>query len=525
VKHRLGMLIAVLLLSAAVPARARPAVVRFALVIGNNSPEAGGQALQFADDDAVSLHEVLREAGVESRLLASPDDDTHRRHPETSPAGPPRLAVLQREARSLFAAMRREAEQGSVVELFLFFSGHGSAVDGEGYIVLEGGRFSRSALAELLADSPAAVNHVFVDACSSFLMAYVAQKNSPAEPGREPYTQPLPFQQLPGDSPNTGFVLSTASERDSHEWARYHGGILSHELRSALRGAADSNLDGYVSYRELTEFLRVANEGVTNPNFRPTITVNAPAGDLDRALIGRSPEQALVRVRGGHIEHFFVEDGNGVRLLDAHPEAGHVVMLWLPATRPIFVRANDEPKQFKIERGGPITIDQLYVTEDFSRKGGGALGEALKELFRLPYGPSRFSQAPLRVSPERPPQADASSARIAAASVALGASAAGMVFSALSLSAYLERDAGSQPQQADRRDDFQTYSKISIPCYAVAAGAGTLWALLGFFPNLWGAPAPGGSAASSSPTSTESANSISISPVISGAGLGVAGTF
>jgi hypothetical protein len=54
---------------------------RFAIVIGNNRPEAPTAAtLRYADDDAVSTNALLVEAGVHSVLLARLDDDTRRMH-------------------------------------------------------------------------------------------------------------------------------------------------------------------------------------------------------------------------------------------------------------------------------------------------------------------------------------------------------------------------------------------------------------------------------------------------------------
>ncbi len=68
---------------------------RFAIVIGNNQPEtAGPSVLRYADDDALSTHALLVEAGVDSVLLARPDADTRRMHPDVVPLGPPRGEVL-----------------------------------------------------------------------------------------------------------------------------------------------------------------------------------------------------------------------------------------------------------------------------------------------------------------------------------------------------------------------------------------------------------------------------------------------
>ena len=42
-----------------------------------------------------------------------------------------------------------------------------------------------------------------------------------------------------GQSGRIGFLLSTSSGRESHEWEGVQAGVFSHEVRSGLYGAAD----------------------------------------------------------------------------------------------------------------------------------------------------------------------------------------------------------------------------------------------------------------------------------------------
>ena len=68
-----------LLVTLAAPLSARAEVARFALVVGNNQPPTGAAAsLRYADDDAVAMHRLLTQAGVESRLLVRLDRDSRR---------------------------------------------------------------------------------------------------------------------------------------------------------------------------------------------------------------------------------------------------------------------------------------------------------------------------------------------------------------------------------------------------------------------------------------------------------------
>ena len=62
-----------------------------AFVVGSNTGEGVRAApLRFADDDAIAIHELLLEAGVESVLLTTPDADTARLHKDTRPLAPAR---------------------------------------------------------------------------------------------------------------------------------------------------------------------------------------------------------------------------------------------------------------------------------------------------------------------------------------------------------------------------------------------------------------------------------------------------
>jgi hypothetical protein len=98
-------------------------VARFALVLGNNQAP-GLETLQFADDDAVSMHRLLLEAGVSSRLWVTLDAATRELHPDVTPAGPPSTRRLEGEAERLHEVMRAAAARGERTELIVFFSGH-----------------------------------------------------------------------------------------------------------------------------------------------------------------------------------------------------------------------------------------------------------------------------------------------------------------------------------------------------------------------------------------------------------------
>ena len=71
-------------------------------------------------------------------------------------------------------------------------------------------------------------------------------------------------------------MLSSSAAQNSHEWEAYQAGVFSHEVRSALRGAADHDGDGVVTYDELAAFVFTANRSVPNERYRPRFFVRRP---------------------------------------------------------------------------------------------------------------------------------------------------------------------------------------------------------------------------------------------------------
>jgi hypothetical protein len=462
---------------------ARETTARFALVLGNNRPEqADSASLHYADDDAVATDRLLREAGVDSVLLVTLDADSRALYPDLKPAGAPRLAELEAAFERLSARMREARASGRETELLVFYSGHGDVDRGEGYVVLEDGRLTRTLLYELLARSSATRNHVFVDACKSYYLAF--EKG----PGGQhtPYTSALLAEGVPGALANTGFVLSTSSDRDSHEWERFQAGILSHELRSALRGAADVDLDGRVTYAELGAFLSVANRAIPNERFRPDFLVRPPAGAANTALISWSRESAGLTLKPSNLGHVYVETAQGTRLLDAHPAPGQELFLHLPAERPLFLRQSDESAEIVVTNDAPLEVAALEPrAPEIARRG--ALHLAFERLFAEPFGEDdvRAFRANSPKTPanaatpvvDRPNSTSGHTFRLVLGTVTIGAAAAGLTLSTLSAVSYFSSADASQVEVAHENERRRTLNLASAACYAVAGAAGITWAL------------------------------------------------
>jgi hypothetical protein len=464
-----------------IPTPKRP-LARFAIVIGNNQAESADTPnLRYADDDAVANYQLLIEAGVESCLLARLDADTLRLHPALVTAGPPRAADFERVLAALFERMRSRVARGETVELLLFYSGHGDVEQGEGFVLLEDRRLTRTMLYALLARSPATLNHVVIDACKSYFLAF------DRGPGgqRAPYVHSFGRDSVPATLSNTGFILSTSSGRDSHEWERYQGGILSHELRSGLRGAADADHDGRITYAELGAFLSTANQAIPNAQYRPDFMVRPPKQDLEKELLTwRSDSKAnALRIEATAIVgHVYVETGRGERLLDAHPSSGQDLLLHLPAERPLFVRRYDESAE-QIVVGTPASpISALTpIKPEIAMRG--ALRVAFSQLFASTFGASDVVEFErrhdsLEISSDEPqPAWDAPRiARVVSASIAIMSATSSLVLAGLSWERY-ESGAGASQVEIERLNrSIHRLNFASTACLIVAGAATFTWA-------------------------------------------------
>jgi hypothetical protein len=361
---------------------------RAAIVIGQNTPddEALGE-LRYADDDAVLTHALFREARVDSILLARLDDDTRALHP-TVDASAPTIDAVNAALSTLFARLQAARARGQRAEFIFFFSGHGDLTDGEGSILLDDGRLLRSSLYDdILMVSPADRNHVIIDACRSYFLAFAKGAGGGRARAPEGFTERL-TQSESAVRARTGFFLSTSSDEESHEWDRLQAGIFSHELRSAVRGAADADVDGHVSYREIQAFLDRANGGIANSRFRPSFTVVPPLDDAggDQMLLSWPEDAEVLTLDDARLAgHVTLENGDGIRLADIPPSRGHTRRIVLPTHRPLFVVDMGSRQEREIRERGSTRVSVLDdQTPRVAAKGARHL--AFDALFKLPYG-------------------------------------------------------------------------------------------------------------------------------------------
>ncbi len=356
----------------------------FGLVIGSNSTGDGSKApLRYADDDAVQNALLLRQLGAQVVLLANPDKQTRELHPDMV-ATHPTLAALDAAVSRLNGAMDLARKNGQSPTLYIFYSGHGDVEHNKGYVHLQDGKLWRADLARILTESSAVRNHVIIDACKSYFMVF----SRGAGGSRKPVEKALALENesLPED---TGVLLSTSSARESHEWEAFQSGIFSHEVRSALRGAADANLDGAISYTEAAAFVWTANSAISNSKFRPQLFARPPSIDGEEEAIlahtGAARGDRLV-LGPGISSHAYVEDAQGLRLADLHPRSNQTVVLLLPSSRPIFVKHPSESTEVEIPAGSRVSYDSL-ASKPMTVRTRGAEHVAFGLLFKTPFSP------------------------------------------------------------------------------------------------------------------------------------------
>lgn len=381
---------------------------RFALVIGSNATSSKEQKpLAYADDDAARMAELLEQTGIETVLLTSFDKDSQDRFSAkvTGTKAPTRREVKKAYG-ELVARMKRAKDAGSTVELTIYYSGHGDVgPDGRGYLTLDGGRLTRADLfGDFLTRSPADFNHILIDACRSeqFVLSRgnEGHKSDRVESPkrRRDVEQYLETQHL-GAYPNTGVVLASSVDQQTHEWGRYQGGVFTHQLISGLRGAADINGDGSVEYSELGAFVSAANSGVRDSRAKLEVIVRPPERSQRHPVLAHTDiaRQRVVYFGDRDDNHYVIEDERGIRVADVRRDGARAGYVRLPPTGPIYVQRNDSSDEAATEAVIPDSERGLVLAANLAYDNDrpvarGSLDAAFRAgLFSVPYGPGYYS--------------------------------------------------------------------------------------------------------------------------------------
>lgn len=387
----------------------------YALIVSNNQSNDPAQApLAFADDDGARYVAALKPRAREVTLLAVLDEDTQRRFPGlAAQTRPPTRRELLDELKRLNGLMRAAREAGEQPVFFFVFTGHGKRGEaGEGSIALLGEPFTRTQLfTELIAPLQASVSHLIIDACDSYF--FVNQRGAlPSGPAKGAAVAQFLEERTLEKYPNVGVVLSTSTQQESHEWAAIRAGVFSHEVVSALLGAADVNADGKVEYSELRAFVAAANQRIDDPRGRVQMFARPPAQDRAAPLVDLTAASGFsylllpATLSGRH----WLEDARGVRLADLNKEPERPLVLALPPQQTFFLRSDGKEARLEsASAGGLVNAAQLSWASSGIAARGGSLDESFRaHLFEHPYGPRFYggfvsSSGELPVAPAAEP--------------------------------------------------------------------------------------------------------------------------
>lgn len=294
----------------------------YAVIIGNNvAPGSKLKPLRYADDDAARFAELFTSAGIHTQLLVVADSDTRKLFGEVmKSARAPTRANLQRAVRSTFEAIRTAEARGDETSFYFVYSGHGNLGRGnEGQLFLHNGKLSRGDLMrDIVGKSPATFNHLIIDACHSYFMVEPKGGKGPTRPSFAEVLQSYIDRERLSAHPNTGVIVSTSSRAEVHEHSVLGAGLFSHQVRSALAGAADVDNDGKVTYNEIGAFLAAANQGVPDLGTKLNVYARPPvvSNDVPVFLTAGIDDRSYVRLDREIEGPVTITDDRGVRYLD-----------------------------------------------------------------------------------------------------------------------------------------------------------------------------------------------------------------
>jgi len=302
---------------------------RFAVIAGANDGGADRVQLRYANSDANAMAQVLTDLGgvaeVDLRLLLNVD-----------------RAGLHGALAEMQADLEAAKAAGNRVELLLYYSGHSD----ETGLLLGGERIDFVELRQVLDSLPADVRIAIVDSCASGTLT--REKGGTRRP---------PFL-IDTSSAVEGLAILTSSSADeaSQESDRIGASFFTHYLVSALRGAADVDLDGRITLGEAYQFTfqetlastERTQGGAQHPSYEMKL---AGSGDLVMTDLRATSAGLLLSEPLEGV--FFVRDSDGRLAAELKKVAGRPVQLGLRAG------AYD----VTLERAGVLAAASVTLTE------------------------------------------------------------------------------------------------------------------------------------------------------------------
>ncbi|HZI14522.1 MAG TPA: caspase family protein [Myxococcus sp.] len=320
------------------------------VAVGHNDGAAGEVSLLYAEQDARTFTDVLREYGkVSSRrtLLLLGED----------------AASVRRALQEVNATIRARENVGHPTALVVFYSGHADASS----LHLGGTELPLEELKTLVEGSPAGVRLLVLDACRSGTVTRV-KGVSAAESFNITLRDEVATEGL-------AIITSSAAGEASQESDRLRGSFFTHHMVNALRGAADHDDDGQVTLTEAygyTYAQTLRSSGQTLVLQHPTYSW-AVKGRGE--LVLSTPAEArgrMGRLRLGEAALYLIMEGrrDGPVVAEVTPQ-GKRRELSLPAGS-YFVqqRKQDEYREFQVTLpgGGVVELAGLpYETLRYDR--------------------------------------------------------------------------------------------------------------------------------------------------------------
>lgn len=488
----------------------RPAI--FALHVGVNAPPEGStlSQLRYADDDAARFFAFSRLFAVQTVLATVLDEESQHRHASLARHSilPTRWALEQALER-LREQMQRARDQGREVMFYFSYAGHGLELAGETRLTLYDGVVGRAWLLAQLGRLPADRIHLFVDACNAEGVVRGRGVITREVDARSRRLLPREREALLNDKalvrlPNVGALVAATRGAEAHEWSRLQSGVFTHQVLSALSGAADVNDDGEIAYSEISAFVAAANRSIRDR--RAAVVLRALPPRMDRnapifALTWVSNPAGLRSQPGLKLGHFHIESDRGLRLVDAHPAPEMGFMLLLPPAQRLWLRNKTHEASFVSVAGKTLDLSQLSLRrrDGQALAARGSLDQSLeRDLFATPFGPDYYrgwvdhhGWVSVRFAPQVPmsdrsavhdarttPRRGSMAPAVMSLTVAAVAAAACTALSVLAVNAD-NAVAGTQLQReaSEARDRFELYRGLAIGSGVAALGlAGlTLW--------------------------------------------------
>lgn len=342
-------------------------VYRSAIVIGvNQAFDRSTPTLRYADDDAARYYEMFQRRVDHVALLTILDAESQGLFAgAASDARVPSDAALTEALRSAATNAAKARTAGQRAELYFVYVGHGRVRGGEAEVKLHDGALSRTALATRVLESADHDRiHVIIDACNAYHMVNARGDDDDAvTTAYDADFDRFVAERSLSAAPTVGVVLATSGLGATHEWSRYQGGVFSHEIRSALTGAADADGDGRVDYTEVEAFVAAANAAVPQLKGRPNVFVRPPVIERSAPLIEVDDSLPQLELSEAFEGHFYLEDDRGIRYAELNKAQGHAVAMNLVPRKSYALHtgagapvARFDAPQGRIAVGWPVTI-------------------------------------------------------------------------------------------------------------------------------------------------------------------------